>query len=322
MTLYIASSELVGRRPRISRIRAYSSALRPRSAHGCSRSGSSAATATVSRRGTVGAAASGTAAIYRRGPRGQPAGCAPDLRRRARRDAARVRGAAWARRREVTVRLNGASAYSSAVFSGVAGLTPLQWWNPPLSAGSRPWRRRTRFAGAHRRPLVVAELRRACRPRAGRGRAPAAPRRVRPGVGAPHFGRPSGKSPQQAGSRPSGREHSLRTPAGRPSRPSSGTAAAAGGVRRRGAAGGRRGGGLSAGGALAGPSSPGSSTTSDCRRPALPPPAPRARPTTTGAAGRRAGGAVLPRRRQRRGRVRRWPPGRSGAGGLVGGVHA
>src|ERR1041384_5641753 len=72
MTLYIASSELVGRRPRISRIRAYSSALSPRSAHGCSRAGSSAARATVSRpvsRPTVldaGTAGAATAAIYRR----------------------------------------------------------------------------------------------------------------------------------------------------------------------------------------------------------------------------------------------------------------
>src|SRR5262245_39951605 len=55
MTEYIASSELVGRRPRIWRISAYSSGLRPRSAHGCSWSGSPAATATVS----------STAAIYR-----------------------------------------------------------------------------------------------------------------------------------------------------------------------------------------------------------------------------------------------------------------
>src|SRR6478735_145769 len=56
MTEYIASSELVGRRPRISRIFWYSSALRPRSAQGCSWSGSLAATATVS----------STASIYRR----------------------------------------------------------------------------------------------------------------------------------------------------------------------------------------------------------------------------------------------------------------
>src|SRR6478752_1337250 len=56
MTEYIASSELVGRRPRISRIHWYSSALRPRSAQGCSWSGSWAATATVS----------STAPIYRR----------------------------------------------------------------------------------------------------------------------------------------------------------------------------------------------------------------------------------------------------------------
>ena len=47
-----------GRRPRISRIRAYSSALSPSSAQGCSRPGSLAAAATVSR--------SGTAAIYLR----------------------------------------------------------------------------------------------------------------------------------------------------------------------------------------------------------------------------------------------------------------
>src|SRR4051794_40615003 len=72
MTLYIASSELVGRRPRISRIRAYSSALRPRSAHGWSRAGSSAARATVSRPVSsptvldAGAAGAGTTAIYRR----------------------------------------------------------------------------------------------------------------------------------------------------------------------------------------------------------------------------------------------------------------
>src|SRR3954449_13415343 len=55
ITEYIASSELVGRRPRISRIRWYSSAFRPRSAQGCSWLGSSAATATVS----------STASIYR-----------------------------------------------------------------------------------------------------------------------------------------------------------------------------------------------------------------------------------------------------------------
>src|SRR6478672_8723537 len=79
MTEYIASSELVGRRPRISRIRAYSSAFRPSSAHGWSRSASAEAIATVSRvpeapelvgwavdveRGA--ALVSGTAAIYRR----------------------------------------------------------------------------------------------------------------------------------------------------------------------------------------------------------------------------------------------------------------
>ena len=41
-------SLLVGRRPRISRIRAYSSSFSPRSAHGCSLPGSPSATATVS----------------------------------------------------------------------------------------------------------------------------------------------------------------------------------------------------------------------------------------------------------------------------------
>jgi hypothetical protein len=50
MTEYIASSAAVGRRPRISWMRAYSSALRPSSAQGCSWSGVPEATATVSRR--------------------------------------------------------------------------------------------------------------------------------------------------------------------------------------------------------------------------------------------------------------------------------
>ena len=48
MTEYIASSAMVGRRPRISRMLAYSSALRPSSAHGCSTSGVDAACSTVS----------------------------------------------------------------------------------------------------------------------------------------------------------------------------------------------------------------------------------------------------------------------------------
>src|SRR5512145_1397775 len=50
MTEYIASSDELGRRPRISRIRSYSSGLRPRSAQGCWRSGSLLATSTVSSR--------------------------------------------------------------------------------------------------------------------------------------------------------------------------------------------------------------------------------------------------------------------------------
>src|SRR4051794_14947894 len=79
MTLYIASSELVGRRPRISRIRAYSSALRPRSAQGCSRAGSSAARATVSRPvSSPIVAGAGTAAIYRRPPRPSVSGSADE----------------------------------------------------------------------------------------------------------------------------------------------------------------------------------------------------------------------------------------------------
>src|SRR5215216_1253604 len=51
MTEYMASSLLVGRRPRISLIRAYSSAFSPSSAHGCSRSGSFSARPTVSSTG-------------------------------------------------------------------------------------------------------------------------------------------------------------------------------------------------------------------------------------------------------------------------------
>src|SRR5699024_9520214 len=48
MTEYIASSAEVGRRPRICLICSYSSALRPRSAKGCSTSGFAAANSTVS----------------------------------------------------------------------------------------------------------------------------------------------------------------------------------------------------------------------------------------------------------------------------------
>src|SRR5215217_8018236 len=51
MTEYIASSLEVGRRPRISLLRAYSSAFSPSSAHGCSRSGSFSARPTVSSTG-------------------------------------------------------------------------------------------------------------------------------------------------------------------------------------------------------------------------------------------------------------------------------
>jgi hypothetical protein len=51
MTEYMASSALVGRRPTISRMLAYSSALSPSSDHGCSTSGVCAAWATVSRTG-------------------------------------------------------------------------------------------------------------------------------------------------------------------------------------------------------------------------------------------------------------------------------
>src|SRR5215204_5415446 len=48
MTLYMASSAVVGRRPRMSRMRAYSSAFSPSSAQGCSSSGVLAAISTVS----------------------------------------------------------------------------------------------------------------------------------------------------------------------------------------------------------------------------------------------------------------------------------
>jgi hypothetical protein len=48
MIEYMASSDWVGRRPRISRIRWYSSSLRPSSAHGCFSSGVASATPTVS----------------------------------------------------------------------------------------------------------------------------------------------------------------------------------------------------------------------------------------------------------------------------------
>src|SRR5215218_3223234 len=48
ITEYMASSQLVGRRPRMSRIRWYSSGFNPSSAHGCSTSGVLVALLTVS----------------------------------------------------------------------------------------------------------------------------------------------------------------------------------------------------------------------------------------------------------------------------------
>src|SRR5918999_3018511 len=51
ITEYMASSDEVGRRPRISRIRAYSSDFRPSSAHGCAWSGVPRALSTVSTTG-------------------------------------------------------------------------------------------------------------------------------------------------------------------------------------------------------------------------------------------------------------------------------
>src|SRR4051812_36474903 len=57
ITEYMASSDEVGRRPKISRSWAYSSGLRPSSDHGCWASGVAAASATVSneaREGCVG----------------------------------------------------------------------------------------------------------------------------------------------------------------------------------------------------------------------------------------------------------------------------
>ena len=48
ITEYMASSQLVGRRPRMSRMRWYSSGFSPSSAHGCSTSGVLLALLTVS----------------------------------------------------------------------------------------------------------------------------------------------------------------------------------------------------------------------------------------------------------------------------------
>jgi hypothetical protein len=55
MTEYIASSALVGRRPRMLRMRSYSSGFSPSAAYGCSFSGVVAATSTVSSRVVAGA---------------------------------------------------------------------------------------------------------------------------------------------------------------------------------------------------------------------------------------------------------------------------
>src|SRR5688572_1335071 len=57
MTEYIANSPDVGRRPRISRMRSYSSGLSPSAAYGCSRSGVAAAFSTVSTTGRADASA-------------------------------------------------------------------------------------------------------------------------------------------------------------------------------------------------------------------------------------------------------------------------
>src|SRR4051794_33402841 len=57
ITEYMASSAAVGRRPRMSRMRWYSSGLSPSSANGCSWSGVAAACSTVSVWGAVRAAA-------------------------------------------------------------------------------------------------------------------------------------------------------------------------------------------------------------------------------------------------------------------------
>src|SRR5215207_2151811 len=56
MTEYIASSALVGRRPRMLRMRSYSSGLSPSAPYGWSFSGVVAATSTVSSCGVLGAA--------------------------------------------------------------------------------------------------------------------------------------------------------------------------------------------------------------------------------------------------------------------------
>src|SRR4029453_7844301 len=59
MTEYIASSALVGRRPRMLRMRSYSSGFSPSAAYGCSFSGVAAATTAVSRNGVGGVVAFG-----------------------------------------------------------------------------------------------------------------------------------------------------------------------------------------------------------------------------------------------------------------------
>src|SRR6478736_8353344 len=61
MTEYMASSALVGRRPRMLRMRSYSSGFRPSAAYGCSFSGVVAATSTVSSTGLGAGAVAGAA---------------------------------------------------------------------------------------------------------------------------------------------------------------------------------------------------------------------------------------------------------------------
>src|SRR4051794_4725166 len=77
MTEYMASSAAVGRRPRMSRMRWYSSGFRPSSANGCSWSGVAAATSTVSvwgaRAGAVVIDSLGGDPWGRRGPGGPTA---------------------------------------------------------------------------------------------------------------------------------------------------------------------------------------------------------------------------------------------------------
>src|SRR4051794_34280984 len=77
MTLYMASSDDVGRRPRMSRIRAYSSSFSPSSAYGWGVSGEAVARSTVSRR--AGAVDGVCTLVTVAGPQERRGGSVPNL---------------------------------------------------------------------------------------------------------------------------------------------------------------------------------------------------------------------------------------------------